>query len=174
VLFWLIKPKTAGLWLVLSVVSAEAAAQAVVIYDQGPTRPLSDYVEAMPILAAPTPKPPAPSPAIPKSAYPVRTAGMSPGPVEARKAQLPQLAAAPFFLVGNDPLSRDWLARFGGRLAKLGAVGFLVQADTDADLQAIRQTAPGLPITPLDATALANSLGLSHYPVLVSAGLIEQ
>jgi integrating conjugative element protein (TIGR03765 family) len=99
---------------------------------------------------------------------------MSPGPVEARKAQLPQLAAAPFFLVGNDPLSRDWLARYGGKLAKMGAVGFLVQAESDADLMAMRQLASGVPITPLDATSLAKTLRLSHYPVLVSAGLIEQ
>ncbi len=170
---WFTKAKTAGSWLALFAVSVEAAAQAVVIYDQGQTRPLSDYVEAVPALTAPMPKP-ARNPSFPVLAYPVRTAGLSPGPVEARKAQLPQLAAAPFFLVGSDPQSRDWLARFAGQLARMGAVGFLVQAESDADLQAIRQIAPGLPITPLDATALANSLGLSHYPVLVSAGLIEQ
>ena len=126
----------------------------------------------MPALAA------APHPArtlaIPAPVYPVRTPGMSPGPVEAWKTQMPQLAAAPFFLVGNDPLSRDWLARFGGKLAKMGAVGFLVNAESDADLQSIRQLAPGVPVTPLDATSLAKTLGLSHYPVLVSAGLIEQ
>lgn len=168
--------RTCGLSAALAVlffVSADAAAQAVVIYDQGPTRPISDYVEPMPALAAPTPRP-ARNLSVPAPAYPVRTPGMSPGPVEARKAQLPQLAAAPFFLVGNDPLSRDWLARFGGRLAKMGAVGFLVQAESDADLKAMRQLAPGLPITPLDASSLAKTLGLSHYPVLVSAGLVEQ
>lgn len=167
--------KTGGVWTALSLLSlysSMAAAQAVVIYDQGPTRPLTDYVEAMPALAA------APHPArtlaIPAPAYPVRTPGMSPGPVEARKTQMPQLAAAPFFLVGNDPLSRDWLARFGGKLARMGAVGFLVNAESEADLQAIRLLAPDIPITPLDATSLAKTLGLSHYPVLVSAGLIEQ
>ena len=87
---------------------------------------------------------------------------------------MPQLAAAPFFLVGNDPLSRNWLARFGGRLAAMGAVGFLVKAESDADLQSLRRLAPGIPVTPLDATPLAKTLGLSHYPVLVTAGLIEQ
>ena len=87
---------------------------------------------------------------------------------------MPQLAAAPFFLVGNDALSRNWLARFGGRLAAMGAVGFLVRADSEADLLSARQLAPGIPITPLDATPLAKTLGLSHYPVLVTAGLIEQ
>lgn len=168
--------KSCVLWaafVVLPLVSSGTAAQAVVIYDQGPTRSITDYVEAMPTLAVPPPRP-ARNLSVPAPAYPVRTPGMSPGPVEARKTQMPQLAAAPFFLVGNDPLSRDWLARFGGKLAKMGAVGFLVNAESEADLQAIRQLAPGLPITPLDASALAKTLGLSHYPVLVSAGLIEQ
>jgi len=164
------------LWAVLSIlplISTGASAQAVIIYDQGPTRPISDYVEPMPALTAPTPRS-ARNLSVPAAAYPVRTPGMSPGPVDARKAQIPQLAAAPFFLVGNDPLSRDWLARYGGKLAKMGAVGFLVNAETDTDLQAIRQLVSGVPVTPLDATSLAKTLGLSHYPVLVSAGLIEQ
>lgn len=168
--------KNCVLWtafVVLSLVSSGAAAQAVVIHDQGPTRPIADYVEATPVLAVPPPRP-ARNLSVPAPAYPVRTPGMSPGPVEARKTQMPQLAGATFFLVGNDPLSRDWLARFGGRLAKMGAVGFLVQAESDADLKAIRQLAPGLPITPLDASSLAKTLGLSHYPVLVSSGLVEQ
>jgi len=168
--------KSRVLWaalVVLSLISSGAAARAVVIYDQGPTRPLSDYVEPMPALAVPPPRS-ARNLNVPAPAYPVRTPGMSPGLVDARKTQMPQLVAAPFFLVGNDPLSRDWLARFGGRLSKMGAVGFLVQVESDADLQSIRQLAPGLPITPLDASALAKTLGLSHYPVLVSAGLIDQ
>jgi integrating conjugative element protein (TIGR03765 family) len=190
----------------LSSVSMGSAAQgAAVIHDQGPTRPLSDYVEAVPSLsvspstlplrqASPQaqnhaphdaqnlqaanpqglPNLPAPNLVIPVPAYPVDTPSLAPGPVNQRRIQMPQLAAAPFFLVGNDPLSRDWLARFGGRLAAMGAVGFLVKAESDADLQSLRRLAPGIPITPLDATPLAKTLGLSHYPVLVTAGLIEQ
>lgn len=178
---------------------------AAVIHDEGPTRPLADYVEPLPSLSVspstlPTgqaspqaqhhapqnaqypaaanpqglPNLPAPNFVIPGPAYPVDTPSLAPGPVGQRRVHLPQLAAAPFFLVGNDPLSRDWLARFGGRLAAMGAVGFLVKAESDADLQSVRRLAPGIPITPLDAAQLAKTLGLSHYPVLVTAGLIEQ
>ena len=182
-----------------------AAQGAAVIHDEGPTRPLSDYVESMPSLSvspstlpmgqaspqaqnhAPQnaqnpaaanpqglPSLPPPNPVMPGTAYPLDTASLAPGPVDRRRVQLPQLATAPFFLVGNDALSRDWLARFGGRLAATGAVGFLVRAESDADLQSVRRLAPGIPITPLDATPLAKALGLAHYPVLVTAGLIEQ
>ena len=195
-------------------VSVVAAAQgAAILYDQGPTRPLSDYVESMVPLSAAflSARPPLPSKpssqmpsqaanttnphnaqnplalnppnqsnaqplnrTIPSPVYPVDTPSLNPGPVEPRRVQLPQLASAPFFLIGNDPLSRDWLARYGRRLATLGAVGFLVKAESDAELQSIRQLAPGIPVTPLDATQLAKTLGLTHYPVLVTAGLIEQ
>ena len=192
-------------------VSVVAAAQgAAILYDQGPTRPLSDYVESMVPLSAAflSARPPLPSKpssqmssqaanphnaqnpqalnppnqsnaqplnrAIPSPVYPVDTPSLNPGPVEPRRVQLHQLASAPFFLIGNDPLSRDWLAHYSVRLAALGAAGFLVKAESDAELQSIRQLAPGIPVTPLDATQLAKTLGLTHYPVLVTAGLIEQ
>ena len=200
-----------GLCASLYGVSVVAAAQgAAILYDQGPTRPLSDYVESMVPLSAAflSARPPLPSKpssqmpsqasnatnpqnpqalnppnqsnarplnrVIPSPVYPVDTPSLNPGPVEPRRVQLPQLASAPFFLIGNDPLSRDWLALYGKRLATLGAVGFLVKAESDAELQSVRQLAPGIPITPLDGAQLAKTLGLTHYPVLVTAGLIEQ
>lgn len=151
----------------------DVPAQPVVIVDHGPTRPVSDYLEPLPVMAAPAPKAPSRL-AVPAPVFPMRTAGLSPGPVESRSVQLPQLAAAPFFLVGNDAFSRQWLARQAGRLAAMGAVGFLVEAGSDSDWQAIRQLAPGVPITVLDASNLAKSLELSHYPVLVSSGQVAQ
>ena len=181
----------------LPVVPAGSAPQgAAVLYDQGPTRPLADYVEPVPPLSvlpswqasqqaqghAPPdtqilqglPSPPPPEPIIPGHAYPLDTPGLTPGPMEPRRVRMPQLVSAPFFLVGNDPQSIGWLARFGGRLAAMGAVGFLVKAESEADLQSVRRLAPGIPITPLDATPLAKALGLAHYPVLVTAGWVEQ
>jgi integrating conjugative element protein (TIGR03765 family) len=151
----------------------EVLAQPVVIFDQGPTRPVADYLEPLPVLAMPAPKAPAKL-AVPAHAYPLRTLGLSPGAVESRTVRLPQLAAAPFFLVGSDAFSRQWLASQAGRLAAMGAVGFLVEASSEADWQAARQLAPGVPITVLDAAELAKSLGLSHYPVLVSSGQVAQ
>jgi integrating conjugative element protein (TIGR03765 family) len=110
----------------------------------------------------------------PGPAYPVRTPGLGPGRVEARTVQLPQLAGRPLFLVGSDEFSKAWLAQHRDRLRALGAAGLLVQADTAADLQAVEALAPGVPIAALDASETARLLGLTHYPVLISAERIEQ
>jgi integrating conjugative element protein (TIGR03765 family) len=106
--------------------------------------------------------------------YPVRTSGLSPGRVEARTVQLPQLTGRPLFLLGSDEFSKAWLAQYHDRLRALGAAGLLVQADTAADFQAITALVPGVPIAALDASETARLLGLTHYPVLISAERIEQ
>jgi len=50
----------------------------------------------------------------------------------------------------------------------------LVQAETVDDLRAIAKLSGGLPILLAPATDIAEALGLSHYPVLVSNQGIEQ
>jgi integrating conjugative element protein (TIGR03765 family) len=110
----------------------------------------------------------------PGPAYPVRTPGLSPGRVEAKAISLPQLTGRPLFLVGSDSFSKAWLAQYRDRLRAIGAAGLLVQADTAADLQAVEALAPELPIAALDASETARLLGLTHYPVLISADRIEQ
>ncbi len=49
-----------------------------------------------------------------------------------------------------------------------------VQAETVDDLRAIAKLSGGLPLLPAPATDIAEALGLSHYPVLVSNQGIEQ
>ena len=80
----------------------------------------------------------------------------------------------PFFLIGSDDRSRAWLAQHRDRLQAIGAVGMLVQADTEADLAAIADLADGIPILPAPATDIARALGLDHIPVLVSRHGLEQ
>ncbi|MCP4099911.1 MAG: integrating conjugative element protein, partial [Lentisphaerae bacterium] len=60
------------------------------------------------------------------------------------------------------------------RLKEIGAVGMLVQADTREDLQATANLSGGLSILPASASDIAKALGISHYPVLISAHGIEQ
>jgi len=50
----------------------------------------------------------------------------------------------PFFLIGSDALSRQWLLEHRDRLKAIGAVGMLVQADTRDDLRTIAELAVGL------------------------------
>ena len=53
-------------------------------------------------------------------------------------------------------------------------MGMLVQVDTVDDLRTIAELADGLSILPASASDIAQALGISHYPVLISAHGIEQ
>jgi len=167
------------LWIVLVAVFAPslAAAGLTVIYDSGDTRPLAPYLEVFETngaepARAPLPKPPALGAADLNHLLPIRSPGLTPGMVERRTKSRP--FTRPFFLIGSDPLSRDWLATHRDRLAEIGAVGMLVQADTVDDLRAIAELVNGLPILPAPASDIARALGLSHYPVLITRIGLEQ
>ncbi|MCP5024376.1 MAG: integrating conjugative element protein, partial [bacterium] len=82
--------------------------------------------------------------------------------------------ARPFFLIGSDAQSRQWLKDNRDRLKEIGAVGMLVQADTVDDLHAIAKLANGLSILPAAGSDIAQALGIKRYPVLISAHGIEQ
>jgi integrating conjugative element protein (TIGR03765 family) len=56
----------------------------------------------------------------------------------------------------------------------MGAVGMLVHAETIDDLRVMAELAKGLSILPAPATDIAEALGLSHYPVLISREGIAQ
>ncbi len=102
----------------------------------------------------------------------IRSPGLTPGPVPIRAHRHP--FARPFFLVGSDPRSRQWLARHRDRLEKIGAVGMLVQTDTLNDVRTIRALAGALPLMPASGSDLARALGIRHYPVLITDRGIEQ
>ena len=153
-----------------------ARSQLEVIFDNGRTRSLAPYLEALEPGPA---KPPATSPATPSlgaadpaSLLPIRSPGLSPGPVQARAHARPQLR--PFFMIGADARSRRWLVRHRAHLASIGAVGLLVAADSEQDLRQIAQLARGLAIAPASGSDLARVLGLEHYPVLITASGISQ
>lgn len=165
-----------GLW------SSFAHSELEVIYDSGATAPLAPYLEVFAEV------PPSGAPdqqaipgeelgaADPSQLLPIRSPGLSPGPVTARPLKLPNngTLSRPFFLIGSDEHSRTWLAMHRDRLRTLGAVGMLVQAESAADLKAIAGLAGGLPILPASATDIARILGLRHYPVLISRHGLEQ
>lgn len=104
---------------------------------------------------------------------PIRTPEMSPGTVEARAVNLPMIPA-PFFIIGSDQRSKQWLVRYREKLVQLGAVGMLVQAETEQDLKDIADIALDLRVAPVNGAGVAKNLGLKHYPVLVSWQVIEQ
>ena len=153
-----------------------AQAELTVIYDSGRTQPIAPFLEAFEADDASAPQrpviaPPPVSAADPKAWLPIQSPGLTPGPVQARSHERP--FARPFFLIGSDTRSRQWLQDHRDRLKALGAVGMLVQADTLEDLRAIAELAQGLPILPASASDIAKALGITHYPVVITAHGIE-
>ena len=154
-----------------------AQAELTVIYDSGHTRPIAPFLEVF----ESDDELPRQSPTIPNQELgaadpevwlPIQSPGLTPGPVQARSHDRP--FARPFFLIGSDTHSRQWLQTHRDRLKAIGAVGMLVQADTLDDLRTIAEMASGLSILPASASDIAKALGVAHYPVLISAHGIEQ
>lgn len=156
------------------VAGSSIAEPLTVIFDNGQTRPLAEFLaplahskrertsESGPNLGA----------ADLEQLLPIRSPGLSPGKVPVRKHQVP--FARPFFLIGADPWSRQWLAEHRQRLLDIGAVGLLVDATSIEDLQAIAGIADGLPIAPAAGSDIAKALAVVHYPVAISEGHIWQ
>lgn len=103
---------------------------------------------------------------------PIRSPSLRPGPVEPRAINLPGITA--LFLIGDDPRSLAWLQQRMPDLQRLGAAGLVVNVESAKALQALRDRAPGLSLTPVPGDDLAARLGLSRYPVLITATAIEQ
>ena len=158
-------------------VPAMAQAELTVIYDSGNTQPIAPFLDVFESNDETPPRSPVPikpqlGAADPEAWLPIQSPGLTPGPVQARSHDRP--FARPFFLIGSDTRSLQWLQDHRDRLKDIGAVGMLVQADTLGDLRTIASLADGLSILPASASDIAKALGISHYPVLISAHSIEQ
>lgn len=168
--------------LPLLALSAHAADQALVIVeDQGGVSALP-YYQALDLppqgarQAVPSPRTEIPSPPTARHSeadmLPVRSPSLTPGTVTRRVIQAPGLQ--PLFLVGDDDRSHRWLRQRVDTLRELGAVGLVVNVESQAALDALRRLAPGLILSPVAADDLAGRLGIRHYPVLITATGIEQ
>lgn len=148
-----------------------------VIYDNGPTAATAPYYQrlrgAIDLAKRKAAQPVGVPKSIVHSILPVRTPTMSPGKINAYAVNLSQMAR-PFFIIGSDPLSQKWLAKHAQKLVQIGAVGMLVQAETEADLRRIADLGPDLRIAPVNGTDVAKNLHLTHYPVLISSQMVEQ
>lgn len=173
-----------GLALVASASLHTTLAQAsplIIVEDRGGTSALP-YYEALKLqprganLQSPQPRIEVPRP--PAELFseadmlPVRSTRLSPGGVPRRAIEAPGLP--PFFVVGDDARSHDWLRQRAAHLRDLGAVGLVVNVDSANALAALRALAPGLTLAPTPGDDLAARLGLHHYPALITATGIEQ
>ena len=163
--------------ITIGLIPALAGAALTVIYDSGDTQPMAPFLDAFESSETTAPQRPALQPpqlgaADPASLLPIRSPGLTTGPVQPKTHDRP--FTRPFFLIGSDNFSRQWLLEHRERLKEIGALGMLVQVDTMDDLQAIAELAAGLSVMPASASDIAKALGLSHYPVLITPHGIEQ
>lgn len=167
---------TTGVLCFLSLVSADLSAELTVIHDSGDTRPIAPLLEVFSVDEPPVPRADPHRPNLGAAdldrLLPIQSPGLTPGQVERRHLDIKFVR--PFFFIGADPVSRDWLVRHRNELLRIGAVGMLVRVETVHDLRVIAELAGGLPILPAPATDIAEALGLSHYPILISNQGIEQ
>ncbi|CAK7008730.1 integrating conjugative element protein [Saezia sanguinis] len=103
---------------------------------------------------------------------PISSKRLTPGPVTPRRINAPGLL--PFFLIGDDELSRKWLKERSSMLRELGVFGLVVNVDSMDSLSQLRQLAPEIILSPIPGDDLAARLQLSHYPVLITSSSIEQ
>ncbi|MEX5685345.1 integrating conjugative element protein [Pseudomonas silesiensis] len=103
---------------------------------------------------------------------PVQSTLLSPGAVQPRPIHAPGLT--PVFLIGDDERSRIWLRQKHMTLRQVRAVGLVVNVVSLDGLQALRRLAPELTLSPVSGNDLAQRLGITHYPVLITATGIEQ
>jgi integrating conjugative element protein (TIGR03765 family) len=172
----------AKVWLkaigvVIGLIPTLAVAALTVIYDSGDTWPIAHFLDAFESTETTPPQSrliesPQLGAADLESLLPIRSPGLVPGPVQPRTHDRPFMR--PFFLIGSDALSRQWLLEHRDRLKEIGAVGMLVRADTRDDLRTIAGLATGLSIQPAPASDIAKALGISHYPILITSHGIEQ
>ena len=179
-----------GLGLLLSLgLSAKALAELTVIYDNGQTRPLAPLLEPLMADDAPAYEPAESATLNPSSSYgpadlrnllPVRSPGLTVGDIAGSAlrpevlARLAQGNPRPFFLIGSDVMSLRWLASHRDVLEDLGAVGMLIQAETETDVRRVAEVAQGLSITLGSGSDLAAALAIDRYPVLITPDGIRQ
>lgn len=104
---------------------------------------------------------------------PIRTRTMTPQRLTSKDAYFPNLSI-PLFIVGADAMSLSWLQQWREALLKVGAVGWVVQAENEAELRAVAQAGAGLRFMALPGDPLSEIFGVNGYPVLISERAIEQ
>lgn len=111
-------------------------------------------------------------PAVPMQALdesrllPVVTHNLHPG--QQPRLALNQPGMTPLFLIGDDPLSAEWLRQHRDALKTLHATGLVVNVATLARLNALRTIAPALTLLPVSADDMAKHLPITAYPVLIT------
>lgn len=107
-------------------------------------------------------------------ALPVDTPELKPGklPRSFIPKKMPNLVH-PLVITGSDNLSLRWLQKNRRELKRLGALGILVQARNQKDLENTEK-ASGIQMSPVNGSGFVKAFGIRTYPVLVTMDGIYQ
>ena len=105
---------------------------------------------------------------------PIKTELLSPGIVKKDMNNKGKATTKPFCIIGYDKSSLDWIKQFQSTLVAERAVCFIVNVETENELEKIIDLLDGVPWQLLEANELAQKLEIEHYPVLVSRFGVEQ
>lgn len=103
---------------------------------------------------------------------PVISTKLTPDQVATRPIKAQGLT--PFFIIGNDAQSKQWLLARKDELINLGAKGLVVNVQTSDELEALQALVPELLLLPTYGDDIAERLNLAHYPVLITSEIITQ
>jgi integrating conjugative element protein (TIGR03765 family) len=179
---------------VSAIASPSSLADLTVIYDSGRTKSIAPLLGSLLLDKAQTGDSGNPAdstdqnsltafalgPGALSNLLPVRSPGLQVGDLAGTQlkpevlSRLAQGNPRPFFLIGSDEASLQWLAAHRDTLKTLGAAGMLVQADTEQDVRQVADIALGLSITLSSGSDLARALGVNRYPVLITRDGIMQ
>lgn len=163
-----------------------ANAEAEVIYDSGQTEPIAPFLTPLEKIESAARTPRSRQNAARdtirtriKALFPLETSEMQPGLLGSHVMddtwrQRFAISAGAFFLLGTDPLSRQWLQDNRAALIERKAIGIVVEAKNLAEVHTLQQLGEGLQIVPLPGRAFYEQLGITRYPVLISKDGFEQ
>lgn len=77
------------------------------------------------------------------------------------------------FIIGDDPLSRQWLSEHAAELKGMKALGFVTNIENSDHFNALQNLA-GTPLLPANVDDLLTLLNEHHYPLIFSEGDIWQ
>lgn len=109
----------------------------------------------------------------PTAIYPIESPGLTVGRVETKQVRMKQ-SFSPFFIVGDDAVSRQWMERNKNVLQKKNAQGLVAQVESEEKFKELQLIGSGLRLIPFPATALAKAFGVKNYPVYIGPDQITQ
>ena len=161
-------------FILCTFIAVNAQAELKVLADLGGESAVHFYEPIQPVHSPDAPQHPNAVPAQLSEAQllPIVSHQWTPGHLDPQAFPMP--GALPLFLVGADDFSRQWLKDNQQRLTEMQATGLVVNVQTIEELNALREIVPQLELLPSPADALAERLGIHHYPLLFTSEGISQ